>query len=347
MPDRLPVVFLTHAGGAHVDGYLQGLAASDACGPVILSDPDGNWADKARQILQNRLQSVVKSPAEALGQVPPGPSLALVSYEARLAPPIIQEALQAGCHVLAEKPGCVRVDEFRPLVQLADSRHQFLMLAFANRLKPEIEAARRLIAEGTLGRIFGIELHLVADQTRLTNPAYHRQWYASRERAGGGHLIWLGIHWLDLAMFVTGSKIVRVTGLTANVGGQPLDVEDSAVAALGFEAGFLGTLTSGYYLRSGYHSHLQIWGSEGWLKMDPVNEKQLRWSVHKGPRAGEIQELPPSTAPNSYTPLVQASVDAALRGDSPPLTSADSLRALETVFGVYRAMETGQTQTIG
>lgn len=347
MPDQIPVVVLTHAGGAHVEGYLQGLAASDTCGRVILSDPDGNWADKARQILRDRLHTVVKTPAEALGQIPQSPSLALISYEARLAPPIIQEALQAGCHVLAEKPSCVRVEDFRPLVQLADSRHQFLMLAFANRLKPEIEAARKLIAEGTLGRIFGIELHLVADQTRLTNPAYHKQWYASRERAGGGHLIWLGIHWLDLAMFMTGSRIVAATGLTANVGRQPLDVEDSAVAALRFEGGFLGTLTSGYYLHNGYHSHIQIWGSEGWLKMDPVNEKQLRWSVYKGPRAGEIQELPASTAPNSYTPLVQASVAAALRGDSPPLTAADSLQALATVYGVYRAMETGQTQTIG
>ena len=347
MADRIPVVVLTQAGGAHVEGYLQGLAASDICGPVILSDPDGNWADKARQILQDRLHSVVQTPAAALQQVSQGPSLALISYEARLAPPIIQSALQAGCHVLAEKPGCVRVEDFRPLVQLADSRHQFLMLAFANRLKPEIESARRLIAEGSLGRIFGIELHLVADQTRLTNPAYHKQWYASRERAGGGHLIWLGIHWLDLAMFVTGSSIVAATGLTANVGGQPLNVEDSAVAALRFEAGFLGTLTSGYYLQSGYHSHLQVWGSQGWLKMDPVNEKQLRWSVYQGPRAGEIQELPPSTTPNSYTPLVQASLAAALRNDSPPLTAADSLRALETVYGVYRAMKTGQTQTIG
>jgi predicted dehydrogenase len=347
MPDRIPVVVLTHAGGAHVEGYLQGLAASENCGPVTLSDPDGNWAEKARQILQDRLHSVVQTPDAALHQVAHSSSLALISYEARLAPPIIHRALEAGCHVLAEKPGCVQIEEFRPLVSLADSRHQFLMLAFANRLKPEIEAARRLIAEGTLGRIFGIELHLVADQTRLTNPAYHKQWYASRERAGGGHLVWLGIHWLDLAMFVTGSAIVGVTGLTANVGGQPLDVEDSAVAALRFEAGFLGTLTSGYYLRSGYHSHLQIWGADGWLKMDPVNEKQLRWAVHKGPRAGEIQELPASTAPNSYTPLVQASVSAALRGDSPPITSADSLRALETVHGVYRAMATGQTQTIG
>jgi len=347
MPDQIPVVVLTHAGGAHVEGYLQGLASSETCGPVILSDPDGNWAVKARQILQDRLHSVVQAPADALQQVCQGRSLALISYEARLAPPIIQAALQAGCHVLAEKPGCIRVEDFRPLVQLADSRHQFLMLAFANRLKPEIEAARRLIAEGSLGRIFGIELHLIADQTRLTNPSYHKQWYAARERAGGGHLIWLGIHWLDLAMFVTGSPIVAVTGLTANVGGQPLNVEDSAVAALRFEGRFLGTLTSGYYLQSGYHSHLQIWGSQGWLKMDPVNQKQLRWSVYQGPKAGEIQELPPSTAPNSYTPLVHASLAAALRGDSPPVTSADSLRALETVYGVYRAMETGQTQTIG
>ena len=52
------------------------------------------------------------------------------------------------------------------------------------------------------GKIFGVEMHMVADQTRLTRPGYGERWEASKARAGGGHLIWLGIHWLDLAMSV-------------------------------------------------------------------------------------------------------------------------------------------------
>ena len=46
--------------------------------------------------------------------------------------------------------------------------------------------------------------------------------------------------------------------MSANVGGQPIDTEDSAVVALRFDNGMLGTLTSGYYLDRGYHSLLKI-----------------------------------------------------------------------------------------
>ena len=49
-------------------------------------------------------------------------------------------------------------------------------------------------------------MHTVADQKRLTDPAYHDRWEASVERAGGGHLIWLGIHFLDMASFITGGR---------------------------------------------------------------------------------------------------------------------------------------------
>jgi predicted dehydrogenase len=68
-------------------------------------------------------------------------------------------------------------------------------------------------------------------------------------------------------MYISGSRIRDVAALTANVGGQPIDTEDSAVVALRFDNGILGTLTSGYYLNRGYHSLLKIWGSGGWVAL--------------------------------------------------------------------------------
>jgi len=136
-------------------------------------------------------------------------------------------------------------------------------------MNPEIRFAKSLIKEGTIGKIYGVEMTLLADQTRLANPAYHKSWYAHKERAGGGFLSWLGIHWLDLSMYLTESSITDVSGFTALVGGQPISVEDSAALAFRYEAGFLGTLTSGYFMNRGYQSMIKIWGSKGWLEMVP------------------------------------------------------------------------------
>ena len=115
------------------------------------------------------------------------PVMALVSLEAAIAPPAIDAALEAGCHVFAEKPACIRAADFDRLNRKADSKHLHLMLALANRLNPEVLEARRLVRSGAIGKIYGLEMNLIADQTRLTRPSYQKQWFTQKARAGGGH----------------------------------------------------------------------------------------------------------------------------------------------------------------
>jgi predicted dehydrogenase len=344
MAKTIKVAVITNAGGAHVGAYLEALAASPACAEVVLADPDATWEKPARNALGDKLTAVYGDHRELLAKE--RPALALVSIEARLAPPVIDDALEHDCHVFAEKPACVRVEDFARLVDKANRRHRSLSLALANRTNPEMQAARRLIAAGKIGRVFGVEAHIIADQTRLTDPGYHQKWYAQKDRAGGGHLVWLGIHWLDLSMYVTNASITKVAGFATNIGGQPLDVEDSATAALQYDNGSLGTITSGYYLDKGYHSHIKIWGSDGWLHLEPMVDAPLNWYSNSGETGGEIVTWPGSKEPRGYTPYVSAAVAAAAEMTDPPISNADSLRALRTVHAIYEAAETGRTVTI-
>jgi predicted dehydrogenase len=345
MPEpTITVALLTHAGGAHVDAYLQALAQSPDCRAVELVDPDARWDEPAQKILGAKLKHVSRDYREALTNR--RPDLALITLEARLAPPVIDAALDAGCHVFAEKPACVRVEDFAPLVRKADSRHLNLMLALANRTNPEILSAKQLIESGRIGRLFGLEAHIIADQTRLKNENYWPQWFAHKDRAGGGHLIWLGIHWLDLAMYITNSAISQVAGFTTNIGKQPIEVEDSAVAAFKFENGALGTMTSGYYLDKGYHSHIKVWGSAGWIHLEPEHDLPLHWYTTLGEQAGQVQIGTESKQPRGYTPFVKAAIQACARGTAPPISNAESLRALKTVFAIYAAAESETSTTI-
>ena len=340
---RVKVGMVTNAEGAHVDLYFQALAESPEVECVALADPSGRTVPDARKRLGSKLTANYDSLDAMLDRE--RPVMALVSLEARVAPPAIEAALRAGCHVLAEKPACVQIEDFARLTALAQSQRRHLMLALANRLNPEVQEAKRLIREGTIGRTFGLEMHLVADQTRLTRPAYRETWYAQKDRAGGGHLIWLGIHWIDLAMYLTGSRITEVSGFCANVGGQPLDVEDSAALAFRFDNGTLGTLTSGYYLGQGYHSHIKIWGSQGWLQIEPQSGTPLTWFSQNEPNP-QIHRLEKFEKPTGYSPMVRACVRASAGLEPPPLCSRESLRALETVFAGYRSASTGQRQTV-
>jgi predicted dehydrogenase len=341
----MKVAVLTHAGGAHLSAYFSALAESKDCDEVVIADSDNQCADEARKLLGEKLTRSYTEYADLLEKE--SPELCMVTMEARLAPPVIEAALESGSHVFAEKPGCVTLQQFEKLATLAESKHLHLMLAFANRANPESLVARKMIQQGRIGKVYSIDMHIVADQTRLSNPNYHGTWYADKTRAGGGHLIWLGIHWLDLAMFLTDTAIVGASGAIANVGGQPISAEDSAVATLHFSNGMLGTLNSGYYLDTGYQTQIRIWGSKGWLNLDSTGAVKMTWYENTGPKAKQLQTLDSPTEPRGYSPFVAQAVTAISRNTAPPITTQESLNALRTVFGIYEAAETGKLVQTG
>ncbi len=336
---------MTHEGGAHLAHYFTSLAQAEEVTSVVLSDPSGNSVPDARKKLGEKLTGVFQDPAVLLREA--NPRMALVTMEAVAAPPVIDAALDAGCHVFAEKPACVDFEDFAKLVEKANKRDIYLMLALANRLHPAIQEARKLVCDGAIGKIFGLEMHLIADQTRLTRDSYHKSWFAQKTRAGGGHLIWLGIHWLDLATYVTGSKINEVSAFTANVGGQPIDIEDSATVTMRFDNGTLGTHTSGYYLDRGYHEHIRVWGSAGWMELDLLDAVPLRWCSTQDNNASQVHEFTAPDAPTGYPPFVRAAVRACAGLQPPPITADESLRALKNVFAAYKSAESGRTERVG
>ena len=338
--EQAKVAVITHEGGAHLGAYFEALADIREVGSVYLADPDESSVTLARQALGDKLKGVYLDHRELLAKEIP--MMVLVSMEARLAPPVIADALEAGCHVAAEKPACVNLADFARLYALAEAKGTHLMLALANRVNPEVIEARRAIAEGRLGRIYALEMHLVQDQTRLTRPEYHTSWYADKTRAGGGHLAWLGVHWLDLAAHLLGSRIESVSGFTGNVGGQPINIEDGAAMAMRFENGALGTLSSGYYLDKGAQTYLRIWGSGGSLTLQSGPPPSLQLLVHGEPE--HASQRPEGFAP--YQDFLHAAVLASLGAGPPPITSLESLQALQAVFGLYEAAETGRNVTL-
>ncbi len=340
----IPVAILTHAGGPHLDAYFSALAASPEVGEVSLADPSGSTFAAALKALGPKLKATGKDVAAVLREAKP--TMALVTMEAGLAPAAIDAALEQGCHVLAEKPACVRAADFEPLVRKAEGKHLHLMLAFANRLLPQAREAKRLVSEGRFGKLYGIEIHLVADQTRLKNAGYRQSWMGQKARAGGGHFTWLGIHWLDLAQFITGTEVEAVAGFSGNVGGQPLDVEDANAAALRFSNGMLGTMTSGYYLDRGYHQHIKLWGEHGWLELNEQNEVPLRWYSTADPKVSGVQNFTPPKEPGGYTPFVHACVRASAGLQAPPVTGREGLRVLDAIYAFYEAAKAGQTKSV-
>ncbi|MCE9530571.1 MAG: Gfo/Idh/MocA family oxidoreductase [Planctomycetes bacterium] len=344
MPKSIKVGVITQADGGHQPDYFGALAKIEEAESVALSDPSGNSEALARKLLGDKLKLVVKDPAEMLKKFEP--QMTVVSLESAAAPPVIAAALEAGCHIFAEKPSCTRAEDFAKLVRKAEMKHRLLMMAFANRSHSPVREAKKLVQAGKLGKIYALETHLVTDQTRLKNPDYRKTWFCSKDRAGGGILTWVGIHWLDLLLYMSGLKIKQVTGFAGNVGGQPIDIEDSATLCFHFQNGGFGTMTNGYYLDKGYHSHVKIWGDQGWLQLSSVEETPLEWYSIKDTKEPKVEKFEYPKGERGYLRFLQSAVRASAGLEEPPITAEEALHVLRSIFAFYEAAKTGKTQSI-
>ena len=272
------------------------------------------------------------------------PALTVVSLESHHNVAAIKAALNADSHVISEKPPCVRVEEFEAAAQLAQARRRHLMLATVTRRNQAAVKARELVERGWIGKLYGVTMNWIGDQTRLKGPAFRDSWVSSKAKAGGGKLAFHGIHYLDLIHYISGDRISRVAGFCRNVGGQPIDVEDAAVLSLQFRQGMVGTLNTGYYLDKGNANLIHLWGEFGWLHFDPF--LPLEWySTHPAAPRG-VQSSPNAGSGVEYDTAVADAVRAAAGAGAPYMTTEESLAVVRAVFAGYRAAETGVTQVI-
>ncbi|MFC7343494.1 Gfo/Idh/MocA family protein [Saccharopolyspora griseoalba] len=124
-------------------------------------------------------------------------------------------ALEAGKHVLCEKPLANGVEEARDMAAAAAraaERGAFAMVGFNYRRLPATALARRLVARGRIGQVRHVRAQYLQDF--LTDPEFPLVWRLDRDQAGSGALGDIGAHVVDLAQFLTGERIVGVSGTT-------------------------------------------------------------------------------------------------------------------------------------
>lgn len=117
-------------------------------------------------------------------------------------------AVEAGKHVLVEKPLSRTYDEALELQRIVDQHEQVVMVGFVRRHSPNCQVLRRFIDAGDLGDIYYAKASSIR---RNGNPG---GWFADKEIAGGGPLLDIGIHAIDLCWYLMGSP--RATSVSGN-----------------------------------------------------------------------------------------------------------------------------------
>ncbi|MBI1918896.1 MAG: Gfo/Idh/MocA family oxidoreductase [Planctomycetes bacterium] len=170
--------------------------------------------------------------------------------------------LQAGKHVLCEKPMATTATEARAMVAAADAAGRTLMVAHVWRSHPQVRWLRDVVASGRLGKVFKVKAHAVVAGR---GPPLD-SWFVQPEFAGGGALADVGIHSIDLISFLFGDRLEPVN-VSARLGNyfQRLAVEDTADVRVEFDGGLVAEIEAGWFHchAQAPHGAIELFGTEG------------------------------------------------------------------------------------
>lgn len=205
---------------------------------------------------------------------------------------IFIRCLDAGKHVMAEKPVGRNAAETLDVIEAARRNGRNLGVCYQNRSNAVIQEAKRIVESGALGPLMTVEMRMITTAVRFRNPAH---WLFSKEKAGGGMLSWLGCHYIDLLRYMTGDEIVSVQAEVATRSGENIDVEDVAVLSLRLKSGAIASIHvgymlalsgSGYHNPSGYDTYIGINGQLG----------RVHWNAPGGPSEYKAESAHPDWA---------------------------------------------------
>jgi predicted dehydrogenase len=216
-------------------------------------------------------------------------------------------ALQAGKHVLCEKPLANSVAEAELMVAAAEAAAAHgvrSMVGFNYRRVPAIALARRLVAEGKLGQIRHVRAAYLQDW--IVDPQFPLVWRLQAERAGSGALGDIGAHIVDAAQYIVGDRLSGVSALTetfikerplpgsssglqaeGGTGTGPVTVDDAALFIGRFESGALASFEATRFATGRKNAiRIEVNGSLGSLAFDFESMNELQ--VHDATVSNEV-----------------------------------------------------------
>jgi predicted dehydrogenase len=248
---------------------------------------------------------------------------------------IALDCFGAGAHVLVEKPVTVSVGEADELIAAAASAGRTLAVSFQQRFRPEVEAAKALIAKGELGAL----VRVLCVEPWFRTHAYYRSagWRGTWAGEGGGVLMNQAQHTIDLLCYLAGQP-VRVWGVTRTLQ-HTIETEDTAHALLEFANGapgylFVTTAEAGaqYLEIVGERASLRL--NDGRLtvtRFQPSQRTQMRDSPESfaAPAVSVVELRPEPAGPTGHAAVYCDLAAALAEGRRPRCDGADARESLE------------------
>lgn len=287
----------------------------------------------------------------------------LISVPHYLHAPLTIQAAERGKHVMVEKPMATSAADARAMIDACQRAGVALSVVYCQRYLPYVQKTKTWIDGGVFGQLLGVNLTHYLDKpvsywTGGQTGRVATDWRLSREKSGGGVLVFNLVHYLDMIRYLTGLEVTRVYG-EYDTFDSPAETEDTLSVSLRYgnrmpgsqdraseEAGghrLIGNITAASCVRGAHlaHQQLYIWGTEGQVI---VGEPLKFYSLH------QVEEYNPGEWHTraewewgiERREYVQRFAGAVLGGKAPAISGRDGLAVQAVVDAIYASQATGK-----
>ena len=264
-------------------------------------------------------------------------------------PAAAEKCAAAGAHIMVEKPMAADVAGAQRLVRATEAHGVKVTTGYCWRLHPVAKEFRRLVQSGVIGTVVGAGGRCAAGRLQRYIDG-HASWMLERERSGGGPMVNLGVHWIDLFRWILEDEVAEVSGQNVKVN-QTYDIEDNSFAHVRFSGGALVSLDISYTVPDSYpygrDLYLAVRGTTGAISWAPAyegeNDVLAVCSDHPdfegAPRRELTFEIEPAEGYSGIMGLeyVRDFAEAIIVDREPKISGADGVAAMRVVEAIYRS----------
>jgi predicted dehydrogenase len=264
--------------------------------------------------------------------------------------PLSIKALEAGKHVLVEKPIATSLEDADAMLAKAEETGCKLYVAYSAQVSDTMVQLRRWIAQGMLGQVTGLRIVYRGDK----DPSYwhggftqrvHDEWRKFQQYAGGGPLIMNTVHDLNTMRFLTGLEAARVYAEYDTFTTPGIEVEDYITLVVRYENGAIGSLEAGCTLagRDPRGAVNRIYGEKGQIlfsRPSPQIYVREAWNEIPGDKWWTMPADEPDPAPRKT--MIEKFARSLLKGPELPASGWDGRQALEIIVAAYQSGRTHQ-----
>lgn len=268
--------------------------------------------------------------------------------------PMVIDALNAGKHVICEKPMSINGTEAAKVIEVQKKAQKTVLLAFCYRFRDDTMYIKKEIEKGTIGDV----IYSKASMIRQHGIPGWGSWFTTKEFSGGGTVADCGVHIIDLCHWLAGQKKVKsVSAIIDDTWGRQklcastygdvdfngiFDVEDFTAGQLRMEDGSIMAFENSWACQTDDSANCVIVGTKGGFIWDMYKPETIKMFTMTEDNQNHIYSYPKFNAEHGHTNELRHFIECVNEGKQCSTTVEDGVEMMRIIDAIYRSAELKQ-----